>query len=164
METEVDKGVQIGLTIYEFVIPIIAAAIVWISLKLSAWIKAKTKNELAAGMLIRLNASVTEAVTAVNQRMKDLIGKARSPGSPGGVTITKEEAGVLKNEALAHVKSYWGAKGINELASVLGFGGLFGVKQGGKEGLEKMITNKIEAAVGAEKASLASINPTKPAT
>lgn len=136
----ISEGAQLGLTVYELALPVVLAALGWLSTRLALWLKAKTKNEVLAGILIRLNQSVFEGVKFVNEGMVDLIGKAKDPASPGGVAITKEEAKQLKAAALDYVKSYWGAKGIKEMGKVLGFGG-------DPIGLEKMLTNKIGAAV-----------------
>lgn len=140
---------EIGLTIYEALAPLLMAAIGWVSVKLANFIKAKTKNEMMAGVLIRLNESVTDAVKAVNQQMVEIIGRAKDPNSPGGKKITTDEALKLHDAAKAFVRSYWGEKGLKELAYVLGFGSLFGKID--EQGLNNMLTTKIEAAVNEEK-------------
>lgn len=168
METEivtspevVSTGVEWGLTVYQMLASVITAGLAWVGVKVSALIKNKIKNEMVGGMLARLNDSAFEAVKAVNEQMKDLIGKAKDPASPGGVKITIDEAAKLREAALEHVKSYWGPKGLKELAYVLGFGSMLGFKTD-SEGLEKMIGNKIEAAVNEVKATAA--NPQPPTT
>jgi hypothetical protein len=137
---------QTGLTLYEMLIPILVAGLLWVKAHLANWIRSKTKNETLAGIMVRLNESVFESVKAVNEQMKDLIGKAKDPASPGGVKITEAEAKQLKDAALGHVKAYWGKKGMKEMAKVLGFGGFFGLGSD-SSGLDKLIANKIEAAV-----------------
>lgn len=155
MEAEaVSKGAEIGWTIYEMLAPILAAALTWVSAKLAGWIRAKTKNELAAGMLVRLQDSVVDAVKAVNQQTVELLGRAKHPHSPGGVKLTKTEANQLKKAAMEHVRAYWGEKGFKELMKVLGLGGV--------QQLDKVIATKIEAAVNdnKERARAAAADPT----
>lgn len=158
METEVDGAVKMGLGIYEMMAPLITAALGWVAVKLGNLIRAKTKNEYLASTLARLNDSVFDAVKSVNQQSKRMLEEARDPASPGGEKITKEEADMLKNAAMEHVKSYWGKKGMKELGKVLGFGGLLGF---GKDeaGVEKLISDKIEAAVHDVKKAGAGSNP-----
>lgn len=144
-DAPVSDAAQLGLSIYEMLLPVLLAGLTWLGAHLSAWIKSKTKNEALAGILVRLNQSVFDGVKAVNQNMANLLGEAKAPGSPGGAKITEAEAAKLKAAALDHVKSYWGAKGLGEMAKVLGFGG-------DMAGLDKMLSNKIEAAVGDVKA------------
>lgn len=145
-DENLSSGWQLGLTLYEILIPILVAGLMWLKVRIIGWIKAKTKNETLAGILSRLNESVFEAVKMVNEQMKDLIGKAKDPASPGGTQITLEEAAKLRKAALDYVKAYWGEKGLKELAHVLGFGGVLGMGTDEK-GLERLIANKIEAAV-----------------
>ena len=44
---------------------ILTALLAWVSMKVAAWIRAKTQNEYVAGTLLRLNDSVFTAVKAV---------------------------------------------------------------------------------------------------
>ncbi len=147
----VSGGGTFGLTVYQMLAGVITAGLTWLAVKLGSLIKSKIRNELLGGMLARLNGSVFEAVKAVNEKMRDLIGKSKDPASLGGVKITKDEAKMLQMAALDHVKSYWGPKGLKELGHILGFGGPMGLGTDAV-GLDKMITNKIESAVNEVKA------------
>jgi len=129
-------------TIYEILSPVITALLGWVSVQIANYIKAKTKNQLAAGMLARLNDSIFTAVRAANEVTKKELMKARDPDSDGGIAITEEEAKHLKSVALESVKAYWGSKGLYEAAKVLGL----------KDGdLSKFVSDKIEDAVIAQK-------------
>jgi len=149
----VSSGAQVGLTVYEMAAGVIAAGLTWLMGWIGKKIASGVKNDYVSGMLVRLDDSVFEAVIAVNQTMKTMIGKARDPGSPGGTSITVAEADLLKEAAWSHVKSYWGSKGIKKIAAIAGFGGAFGIGKPDAAGFESMVKNKIEAAVGTVKVS-----------
>lgn len=128
-------------TIYEVLSPVLMAILGWVSVQVASYIKAKTKNQMAAGMLMRLNDSIFTAVRAANEVTKKELLKARGKDSPGGSEITPEEAKELKKAALDSVTSYWGKKGLREAASVIGLNG----------DLNEYISDKIESAVVAQK-------------
>lgn len=132
-------------TAYGFLAPAAAAAVVWASGLFSGLIRTKMKNEHAAGILVRLNESVADAVLAVNQQTRELLGKAREPSSPGGRALTAAEARHLKSAAVNYVLSYWGEKGIRELAKVLGLTKDTDEKTTAM--VRTMVDTKVEAAV-----------------
>jgi len=142
METEISKGAETALTMWEILAPILTAAVGWGAVKLSNLIAAKTKNERVGGMLARLVGTVKTAVVSVNETAKAEIAAAKDPKSPGGAKITKGEAEQLKKACLDKIKSYWGAKGLSEAARVLGFDG---------GGLESFLGDEIEKAVAETK-------------
>lgn len=153
MEAEAaTKSVEVGWSIYEMLAPVVVTALAWISARVSGLIRAKTKNELAAGMLVRLNESVLDAVQSVNQQTDELLRRARHPDSPRGTDLSSQEAQLLKTTAISFVKAYWGAKGLRELAGVLG------LSMGAE--LDDLISSKIEAFVGREKAHRIRADPT----
>lgn len=161
MDSEaVSSGADLGLKIFEMLIPVILAGLGWITKKVADLINAKAKNEYLRGTMTRLNESVFDAVKAVNQRSAVLLAEFRDEDSDGGEKITKKEAEMLKQAALDHVKAYWGKKGLKEMGKVLGFGGFLGLFGKDEAGMEKMISDKIEAAVHDVKAAKA--NPKQP--
>lgn len=152
MEAEaVSKGAEIGWSIYEVLAPCLAAIVAWVSARLAGLIRAKTRNEMVEGILLRLNESVAEAVKAVNQQTREILGRAREPDSPGGRKLTMQEARLLREHALKYIRSYWGLKGIKELARILG------LELGGE--LDSYLLNKIEAYVGREKSNRIRADP-----
>ena len=140
----VSQITELGWTVYQIVAPILGAAATWVAARIALWIRAKTRNELVAGILVRLNDSVIDAVRAVNQETSSILGRARDPTSPGGAKLTQSEATKLRRCAIEHVKSYWGVRGLAELVRVLGIAA---------EDVEKIIVGKLEATVGEEKRS-----------
>jgi hypothetical protein len=71
------------------------------------------KNQLVVNVLNRLSYSISAAVTVVEQTTKKELLKAKDPNSPGGVSITREEADALKSTVwLRLVKEYGGYKGL----------------------------------------------------
>lgn len=120
-------------SIIELLSPIFLAGIGWIGKLGGDWIKAKTKNELVGGALQRLSISVIDAVKFLNQTLVNEIKKAKADG-----VITPEERILIKQACVDAVKSYFGPKGLAELAKILGLSEI---------GVEKLIGDKIEAAV-----------------
>ena len=146
-------GADTALTLYAALGTVITALLGWISVRVSAWLKAKTKNESIGGALARLTDSVFTAVKLVNQTLKREIEAAKAVGSAGGTAITASEAQHLKDAVWAAVLAEYG--GMGGLTKALGVLGLSG------DGLTSMVNGKIEAAVHDTKV-LAS--PQKPAS
>lgn len=127
----------------EAALPLLTVVLGWASVELSKFIRAKTKNEALAGALTRLNDVVFTVVKALNQTVVDELRKANADGK-----VTKEEVAGIKAKALEQVKSHIGPKGIDELLFVLG------LKD--EAALDKLVSDKVEAAVGDVKASAGS--------
>lgn len=123
--------------------PVLTALLGWISVRLAAWIKAKTKNELVGGMLIRLSTSIISLVREAEQTSVLAIKKAKSSDSPGGEVLTPEEAADVRATVLDSFKALWGDKGMEELRTVLGLDGV--------ESVDRLLVSKIEEAVHLEK-------------
>lgn len=124
---------EIALNLWEMLAPAVVAFLGWASIRLANWLKAKTKNEYLSGALVRLNDAVFSAVKEVEQTVVGAIRRAKADGK-----ITDEEKAEIKAKAIAAVKSYLGAKGLLELAKVLGLDGA---------ALDALIGAKIEGAV-----------------
>lgn len=129
---------ELAWTVYEILAPFLTALLAWVSMKVAAWIRAKTQNEYVAGTLLRLNDSAFTAVKAIEQTLVRELKAAKTPASAGGVRLTAEEAEQVKQAALAEVRSYWGPKGVRELATILGLN---------DEALQRVLSSKLEAAV-----------------
>ncbi|MBT8102931.1 MAG: hypothetical protein KJO95_08165 [Gammaproteobacteria bacterium] len=128
---------------YDVLAPVAAAALTWAVAWLTGLVRARLRNDYVDGMTRRLNDSIEDAVDAVNQQLDALLAAAKLPRSPGGKRLTATEARTLKRAAVEQVRSYWGAKGLKELAKILGFGG----GEHAAHQLHTVIDNKIEAAV-----------------
>jgi len=136
----IDASADIALTLYAALGTIITALLGWLSVRASAWLKAKTGNELLGGAIGRFTDSVFTAVKLVNQTLKREIEAAKTPGSPGGTSITKEEAAKLKDAVWTVLKAeYGGLDGIGKALGVLGLGT--------DDSLKTFVDSKIEAAV-----------------
>ena len=154
METETAApAIELGITMYEALAPVVLAIVTWLSARLTAGIRATVENRHAERILTRLNASVLDAVEAVHQQTVELIGRAREPGSPGGDKLTQSEVDKLRDAALAYVRSFWGPKGLAELAKVLGYDAMSSV--GGP--IDTALKAKIEATVAARKRATAAL-------
>jgi hypothetical protein len=134
---------DIAYKILEILLPILVAGLTWASAKLASFINAKVKNEYLKGTLARLNDAVLASVKEAQQVAVQGLKEANKDGK-----VTKEEAAKIKEDVLAVVKSHLGMRGLQELARVLGLD---------TEGVQKLLSSKIEAAVHDIKAS--SANP-----
>ena len=139
----------IGWTVYDILATALAAAVGYAAVFLTGVIRAKVKNDVAAGLLQRLTESVADAVCAVNQQTHELLKAARARDSPGGSKLTREEAAMLRRAAVGYVKAYWGPKGLRLLAQVLADGERNRDKAEAQ--VNRVIEAKVEAAVGLEK-------------
>lgn len=117
----------------------IGLLLTWLGKLVGDLLKTKIKSELLSGMVSRFWDSIFATVRATNQRMPEIIGRARDPNSPGGTKITKEEAEKLEADAWQGFKDYWGPKGLKELTKVMGW------DQPGQ--LENMFGNGVKTAL-----------------
>lgn len=130
---------HISIMLYDTFGAIITALIGWLGVHAVAWIKSKSLNERSFGALARLTESVAAAVQQIDKTLKRELLAAKDPSSPGGATITKEEAALLKGAAMKEIRSHWGERGLHELAHVIGLDGT--------SGLERLIAGKIEEQI-----------------
>lgn len=132
-------------TAYDILAPALMVAMGYATVWLTGVIRQRIRNDVVAGLLSRLTVSVATAVKAVNQQQREILGHTRSNDSPGGRKLTKQEAALLKGTAIAHVKEYWGPKGLKELARIL----VGGERDPGKASsqLHRTIGTMVEAAV-----------------
>lgn len=133
------KGWEVGFTLFELLSPILTILIGWVAVKLNSYLSAKVANETLAGVVTRFSDSVFVAVKKVNQTLRDEIEKAKKPGSPGGTSITKEEASKLREAVWEELKlEYGGLEGIRKMLGVLKLQ---------DAPLVSWVENRIEAAV-----------------
>lgn len=119
----------IGILILKgVVLPVVGLIIMWASLKLPQWVKAKVKNESVAGVLERLTML---AFTVVQEVQQTFVSNLTEP--------TAEQLAAARDKAIAALKSYLGPKGIEELKKVLGLDG--------DTAVERLIITFIESAV-----------------
>jgi len=137
---------EIGLAALQIVSPLLIAALTWAAAKLASYIKSKVNSEYLRGVLVRLDEAVVTAVKGLQQTVVDEIKAANADGK-----ITEAEKKRIKDSALANVKSYLGAKGINVLSEVLGLSG---------GALDGFLSSKIESAVHDIRVTNRAIAPT----
>lgn len=133
---------ELALKLFDMLWPLVGVAVTgWLSAKAAAWISSKTKNELLAGLLSRLNQLVWTCVRMAEQTLVKEIKKAKEPSSPGGSSLTKEEQKAIFDAVFQNVKELFGE---NALALL---GHLLGLKQ---VELDKLIASKIEEMVASQ--------------
>lgn len=88
----------------------------WLLVRLTQFISAKVSNAYLQGVLVRSSEVIFAVVKELCQTEADAIKLARADGK-----LTDDEKSNLKAVAVDTVKSYLGAKGLGELAKVLGF-------------------------------------------
>lgn len=122
---------------------VVLAVLGYLGTKLVAFINAKTHNEFLRSALVRLEDAVFTAVRNVQAVYVDAIKAAKDPSSPGGTSLTDEEAKAAKQKALDAIKSYLGAQGLALITQVLGLSG---------SALDDFLLAKIEAQVSNDRA------------
>lgn len=112
-------GPEIQALFLQIVVPaaftVLAALVTFGGKKLIDYINAKTKNESVAGILARLVSTVQTVVLDVNGTVKPEVIKALADGK-----ITDAEKKMIRDIAVARVKTHLGAKGLAEIVSILG--------------------------------------------
>ena len=115
--------------------PMLLAALGWLSLKLSSYIKAHTQNARIQGILLRLNDAATTAVESVEQTVVASLKASAQSGNLGRSAAEEaKRAAVLQVEA-----TLGGQKGLAEAMQILGITSL--------DDLKNLIGSKIEAHV-----------------
>lgn len=109
--------------------PIALAALAWLSMKAANLINANTKNAYLRGVMLRLNDATLTAVREVQQVYVSTL-------KAGPLSV--DQATRAKAAALDSVKSHLGARGLVELAQVLGLDGT---------AVDRLLGAKVEAAV-----------------
>jgi len=132
-------------TVLDLLAPVLAGAVGYAVVILTGVIRARIRNEVASGLLSRLTESVADAVLAVSQQRQDLLAQYKAPSSDGGRKLTAREASLLRAAAMQYVKSYWGPKGMRELAGILA-GGVRD-KDDAQGHVNRVIESKVEAEV-----------------
>lgn len=124
---------EIGWKIFQALSPLLLAALTWAAAKAAQLIHAKVRAEYLRGVLLRLDDAVLAAVRDVHQVTVEELKAASADGR-----LTPEERAAVKAKAIEIVRTHLGAKGVTELAKVLGLD---------DGGLEKVLSTRIEAAV-----------------
>lgn len=117
------------LVIKGVVIPVIGLFLAWASAHLPAWLKSKTTNTRAAGILERLGQLAMAVVQETEQTIVAGLGSQATP----------DELRKARDAALASLKSHLGDKGLKELEVV------FGLQD--QDAVIKMLITFIEQAV-----------------
>lgn len=123
----------------------IAGIVTWGGARLIALIDAKTKNEAVAGVLSRLASAVMTVVLDVNGTVK---AKYIALAADGNISDADKKE--LAKVGLDKVKEHLGAKGLQELAAVLGLKG---------DLIDSFLSSHIEAAVESLKDRTPTVDP-----
>lgn len=140
---------EILTTLAQAAVPVLAAFLSWMSIRLTRWLKEKAHSEMTQRTITKTNESILTLVREAEQTLVQAIKEAKDETSPGGRKMTKEEACLIKNKVIARFKRLWGPEGIGELIKVLGIE---------DKAFEKYIEAKVEETVHTEK-QRTSINP-----
>jgi hypothetical protein len=140
----------LGWKALEVLSPLLIAGLSWLALKATQLITAKVKNEYLRGVLVRLDDAVLVAVREVQQVTVDGLKAASADGQ-----LTPEERAKVKETALSTIKSHLGAKGLAEVANILGL-------ENGT--LDKLLSTRVEAAVHDLKAARTTLGRERRAT
>ncbi|MDX2087854.1 MAG: hypothetical protein SFX73_08390 [Kofleriaceae bacterium] len=127
------ESTDIGLEIFKLLSPILLGAFTWVAAKLGQWINARVRNEYLRGVLTRLDDTVVSVVREIHQVTVDALKAATVDGK-----LPPSARDTVKQAAISAIKSHLGAKGLNELARVLGLD---------VQGVDRLIGTKIEATV-----------------
>lgn len=127
------EGTDIGLGVFKVLSPVLLAAVTWVAAKLGQWINARVRNEYLRGVLVRLDDAVVSVVREVHQVTVDALKAATVDGR-----LPPAARETVKQAAVSAIKSHLGARGLSEVARVLGLDA---------PGVERLIGTKIEAAV-----------------
>jgi len=120
---------------------LISGAVLWGTRRASVYFQEKSENDLRDRGIQGFDNVVTMAVREQNQAFKKDMKKARDPSSPGGTSITKEEARQLKKNAIDRVVAYFGMPGIMKVMAA------FGATSTSKSTAEDFVGTAIEAKV-----------------
>jgi hypothetical protein len=121
---------QITDALIPLVVTLVGLAFSWLSAKLAA----KVKSEQARTVLLRLTEQARDVVVELEQTMA---GHQRAAAADG--KLDREEVQLLKDSALANLKTYLGERGIADALKVLGYRD--------QAELENVLRAKIEAEV-----------------
>lgn len=92
----------------------------WLVARLSVYLSTKHKDAIWAGILIRFNEALFDAVEGEVAVLKAKFADATDPTSPGGERITATELEEIKDAVWEHLKAqYGGADGIKKALSIL---------------------------------------------
>jgi hypothetical protein len=114
------------------------------------WIDNSKLSTNAKALFLRLDDAVMAAVAAVAQTTTDALKEGAKDGK-----LSKEDCATAKSAALAKVKSYLGAPGLDLLMQVLGVDKADPVST---TKVDQYLSDKIEGAVRADKLAKANVD------
>ncbi len=149
----ISSGWDIAFTLYLLGGSLLVGGLTYALKKLSDLLGVKIENETVSGVLQRLTASISDAVSMVDQTLRKELMAAKDPNSEGGATITaKEKAQMFEAVWQALKDEYGGFSGIFKLAKKIGIGDVVSAKT--------KINTMIEAAVSTHKMRKKMADPT----
>jgi hypothetical protein len=93
------KEIAISILTNDIILGVLVTALVsatgWLTHKIGAWLGAKTEGASYANLLAKVGVAIETAVLCVEQTLVPLAIKAKAPNSPGGTSITSDEANQL---------------------------------------------------------------------
>ncbi len=129
------------LTILINLLPaIVTPLLAFLFAQVSRLIGTKVKNEYAQGVAQRLATAIRDAVDATEQVFS---AKARELSADG--VLSAEDRKEALRVALEYVKGYYGQKGLNEFAKIIG-------AKPGTQQFEAALTARVEAQIAQNKA------------
>ena len=124
---------EVGYKVFQVLSPVLLAALTWVAAKTAQLIHAKVRSEVLRGVLLRVDDAILAAVREVHQVTVEELKSASADGR-----LTPEDRARVKARAIETVRAHLGARGVAELAKVLG------LESGG---VEKLLSTRLEAAV-----------------
>src|SRR5689334_15358249 len=119
------RGAELSVRVFQFLSPLVLGAVTWLAARLAQYITARVKNECLRGVLVRLDGAVVSVVREIQQVTVDALKKSNVDGR---IPVGAREA--IRNAAMSAIKSHLGARGLGEIARVLGLNG---------DGLDRLI-------------------------
>jgi len=109
--------------------------------RLSRFLQKKSDNDLLDRGIQGFDNVLTMVVREQNQAYKKDMKKARDPNSPGGASITRDEAEKLKKGAVNRLVAYFGLPGLMKIAAA------FGAAATDKKEVESFLETAVESKV-----------------
>ena len=124
---------EIALTALKILSPVLAAGLTWLAARLASLIRGRVANEALQGILLRVGDAV---LTAVKELDQTVVAEIKATSVDGRIEPGERQR--IKDTAVAKVKGYLGAEGVEQMSRVLGIG---------NASLDGFIGSKVEAAV-----------------
>ncbi len=124
---------DVATNVAEALSPVLLGVLTWTAARLSRLIEARATEERVRGALLRLDHAVSTVVRELQQVTVDALKTASRDGKLGANVPS-----MLQRAALWRVRQHLGAKGIADLARVLGLDA---------QSVDRLIGTRVEAAV-----------------